>query len=584
MAIVQDFVYSADMGTLRKIVVRISALLVICLIGLYYGVTQYNGLKYATAMDQAQLAHQIADGEGFTTKLVRPLALWQLKEKKGIEDRQTPVDAFPDTVNAPAYPALVATAFKIIRPKFDVETSELKDWSMFSPERVILVLNLLLILLASVLLYCWTRSMFDEEAALVALILFVLCDQVWQLSISGLDFAWTFCLVSGLAWLVHAVLRLEGEERHNLAMGLYLGGAALVGLMGLTRYAFLPLILAYLVLGGLVLGRKWMAVPLASLIWLLLVAPWLVRNHHVSGNPFGLSWVWIYADTPRIEGSMVWRMFTPDAGTFFNYRQFIRSFLYGVEGQISYLSILMGGGVLLAAALGSVLHRFKTFEVQTQRWFWIGVIVLMGMTGAVLFRHDSTQEIIETGMLTGFLPVLCAFGAAFIFIMVERLGFKFWMIKYIVVAAICVVHGSALFLRMAAPAPGPFAYPPYFPPMIILTKSWVEPGEAMMSDIPWATAWYDDRVSLWLPDKIEAYLTFSDNVKKVSAFLLSPMSSDVRFMTQLQKGEYEGWAALITRRIDADFMARFPLPAVTPLPPKEEYLFFCVSRRWETTK
>ena len=42
------------------------------------------------------------------------------------------------------------------------------------------------------------------------------------------------------------------------------------------------------------------------------------------------------------------------------------------------------------------------------------------------------------------------------------------------------------------------AYPPYYPPNIQKIADWMKPDELMMSDVPWAVAWYGNRPSVWL--------------------------------------------------------------------------------------
>jgi hypothetical protein len=604
MASVQDFVYSADIGALRKIVVRVSALLLISVIGIYYGVVQFNGLKYATAMDQSQLARQFATGQGYTTKMIRPLAVWQLGKNKGIQGRAVPVANFPDTVNAPAYPLLLAAAFKLVRPVFDVSGDALRAFTIYSPERLVLMLNLLLVVGASVFLYLWTRSMFDEEGALLALILFVLCDQVWQMSLSGMDFSWTFFLLTGLGWLVHETLRRDTlEESAMVAAGMYVGGAVLLGVLGLTRYAFLFLMLPYLGMGILVLRKKLIAVPAALVVWAVMLLPWLIRNMRVSGNPFGLAWVQMFADTPRVPGSILWRDFSPAGQDVFHYSQFARAFFYGIEGQVTSLSVLLGGGVLLALAFASILHRFRDYEVQVQRWFWAAAVGLSFLTGAVLFRNGSPQEIMETSLLMVFVPILCPFAAAFSMIMVERMGLHFWIFRYLALFAICAVHFIPISLRIAASNTANYAFPPYFPPVLILVKEWVEPQEVLATDMPWGTAWYENRTSLWIPKDKENFINFNDEIYPISFALFTPVSCDLAYGQNLLRGEYGGWkdvylgwpmlAKILNKvrnrekveEVDVFMMrtcleAAIPLPESSTLPLDDRYLIFGKTARW----
>ena len=52
-----------------------------------------------TAKFSSQLGQILAQGKGFTTLFVRPLALWQLRAKDG--NQAPPVYEFPETLNPP---------------------------------------------------------------------------------------------------------------------------------------------------------------------------------------------------------------------------------------------------------------------------------------------------------------------------------------------------------------------------------------------------------------------------------------------------------------------------------------------------
>jgi hypothetical protein len=49
-------------------------------------------------------------------------------------------------------------------------------------------------------------------------------------------------------------------------------------------------------------------------------------------------------------------------------------------------------------------------------------------------------------------------------------------------------------------------WPPYVPPVLnVNLHDWVAEEQIVVSDQPWAVAWYADRVSVWLPLKREAF-------------------------------------------------------------------------------
>jgi hypothetical protein len=90
-----------------------------------YAAAQFNGLRHPEAMDQAQVARNLARGEGFTTRLIRPLSLWRLTEQSSARDMM--VDYHPDLNNPPMYPAILSALFYI------AEKGELKPADAAEP-------------------------------------------------------------------------------------------------------------------------------------------------------------------------------------------------------------------------------------------------------------------------------------------------------------------------------------------------------------------------------------------------------------------------------------------------------------------
>ena len=83
MASIQELVYNLEEGVLRNFLVKLALVLMTVGIVSWIGFSEFNGLRTQEAMDLAQQARQIATGQGLTTKLIRPLALWQLRSQFG---------------------------------------------------------------------------------------------------------------------------------------------------------------------------------------------------------------------------------------------------------------------------------------------------------------------------------------------------------------------------------------------------------------------------------------------------------------------------------------------------------------------
>src|SRR5277367_4182650 len=75
----QGMVHSLEQGRLAAVIRVALASTSIIALALAYLLIQFRGLSSATGIDQAQVAREIAQGNGFSTKNIRPLALQQLQ-------------------------------------------------------------------------------------------------------------------------------------------------------------------------------------------------------------------------------------------------------------------------------------------------------------------------------------------------------------------------------------------------------------------------------------------------------------------------------------------------------------------------
>jgi heme/copper-type cytochrome/quinol oxidase subunit 3 len=136
-------------------------------------------------------------------------------------------------------------------------------------------------------------------------------------------------------------------------------------------------------------------------------------------------------------------------------------------------------------------------------------------------------------------------GGAFFFILLDRLALSLWLLNNLVVTAALVLGALPLALTVTTSSPLPFNYPPYWPPSIRDVSQLALPDEWVTSDMPWATAWYGDRASLWLPDSITDFENFHDNVCPTGILLFSGVTWEAP-MSDATTGEYKDWFTLMT--------------------------------------
>lgn len=568
----QRIVYAIEVGGLRKFIFGGVVFAVMLALAAYYSVTQFNGLNSAEAMDQAQLGRNLAEGRGFSTWFIRPLAIWQMREY-GVADKQIDLTAFPDTVNPPAYPMLLGLVFKVFSPKFVISPEDLKSFQFFDGERYILLVGIGCTLLTGILLFLWIWRTFDLLAAVTGVILFMLTDLVWQFAISGLSTTFAMMLVCGLGLLLNEALLAE-EERHSWRPVLWMGlGGFLAGLLILTRYSYVWTLVPCALLIFFSFRMKWVILPVFFAVVLVVTGWWWARNIQVSGNPFGLAWAHMFTNSGRFTGGGMWRSLAFD-GEIFGLRSLIRSVVYGISGQLTTLSNLCGGFLILGLAVGSLFHVFRSFVAGRSCWFWMGTIVLFFVASGASFRINDPDMWNETNQIFPFLPVLICFGSAFFLVLLDRIQFPVRLLKYLAIVAVCLVQAIPIGLRIAGTTPK-FPYPPYFPPVLLVTANWLGEKEVQMSDIPWASAWYQGKSTVWLPMKRDDFFTINDLIHPVCIILLTPYSSNSRFYSEIKAGEYEEWSGMVSR---TDF-SKSPLPVPLPLWPKDKWDYFMFADR-----
>ncbi|MPN48595.1 hypothetical protein SDC9_196205 [bioreactor metagenome] len=70
-----------------------------------------------------------------------------------------------------------------------------------------------------------------------------------------------------------------------------------------------------------------------------------------------------------------------------------------------------------------------------------------------------------------------------------------------------------------------------------------------MADVPWATAWYGQRQSVWTTQTISDFFKINDTWKPIQALYLSPVTLDSKFASSFVNGSEKVWANTFTQAI-----------------------------------
>ena len=568
----QSFVHSIEQGKLAPLFRAVAGGVVLLTITLLYLFIQFTGFDSETAMDQAQISRAIASGEGFTTKYIRPLALWQLdRAHKGVPDGH-----FPDFLQPPLYPTLNVIPLELVK----------KNWAMtpkdiiYTGDRAIAGFSILLFFAAVVVAYFVARRLFDAKLALVGCILLLATDLLWKFSLSGLPQILVMLLLM-LASL--AILRAMSEQEDAPQAPVFkkwvLQGVigALFGLMTLSHWVACWLFFGYLFFAFFYFRPRLLPIG-AILAFALVLTPWIVRTFSVSGHPFGIA---IY---PIAHGDPLMRSLDPDFGDlFYGFKAKVR---IGIMDQIGTLFAYLGMNVAACAFFVALFHPFKRPETSNFRWcvlgMWVAAVIGMAAYGPI------TSPTGEIQLHAVFIPLMAFYGLGFLLVLWNRLGFQHSLMRLVFDGVIVFLVAIPMLLTLFAGQGRAINWPPYVPPFIAILGDWYEPDEGLCSDMPWAVAWYANRKCLLLPDTPKTMTKISDfdiMGVPIQGLYLTPITGDKQFLSEILNGPYKPWAPLIMHlpQMMPDF-ATFPLRAGVPLPVDGKTILYADHDRWSTAK
>jgi len=578
---VQAVIHSLEIGGGAR-VIRITAV-VLAFVGLAlaYDTRSYHNFNSPEAMDTAQLARNISEGRGFKTDFIRPFSLYlvqQHNQKKHPElilatntfDSARIKGDHPDLANAPLYPTVLAGMLKVWSPQWAVDLrkpfwSEGGSFRRYEPEFRIAIFNQLLLALIVVLTFFVARKLLGTPAAWLAALLTLGLDLLWKFSISGLSTLFLMVLFLVLAWCllkIDEIGRAELPDLRRLFL-LALAAGGLTGLGMLTRYSFGWLILpvaAFLILFG---GTRRLGLAVtAFLTFAVIITPWLVRNLMLSDTPFGTASYVAMEGTAIFPGTQLMHSLSPHLGSAFGLDPYARKLLQNIQ-QISQGEFFrLGGGWMGVLFLAGLLANLGQVGARRLRYFTImclGVLIIVQALG----RTDltgMTPEFNSENLLALLAPFVVIFGVAFFQTLLNQMEISSLEARTAGVIALVALVWQPLVSTMVIKTPT-LSYPPYYPPDVQKICNWMRPRDLIMSDIPWAVAWYGDRQCTWTTINSQyEFFQLNDYIKPVSALYLSFNTLDGKFFTDCIQGGASSWGNFTLTTIVAHQLPEgFPL-------------------------
>ena len=623
---IQEIIHSLEEGKWAKRIRGLVLLLLIGSLGLVYYLNLTRSFTAPEAMDAAQLARNIAEGRGYTTQFIRPLSLDILRQQGAVSDVELR-SKFPDITNPPVYPMLLAGLMKVLPFEFEIDLQKANEFKQYQPEFLIWLLNQALFFVALIQVFRLGEKLFDPSVAWCAALLFLGTELYWKFSTSGLP---TMLLLVLFLALGKTLVRLE--ERGNDGVprgggwfaGMALWAGALAGLGGLTRYGFAWVILPVLVYLGWFMGRhRGRTVAMALIGFLLVMSPWLVRNAQLSGNLFGTAGLALYSQTDAFPGDTLERtLFYEPSDAPVNGQDEIKvrvadhvglwDIANKLKRNLRHLLVhelpQFSGSWFAVVCLVGLVVPFRNRSLRRLRFFLLMTLAVFALGQALGRTHLSAangtlDELLARSLGQGASvaaaasvngenllailgPVSFLFGAGLFFFLLDRWKVDLPEMRLAASTGLVVAATLPMALSFLLPHPYPVADPPYHPARLQYLRSVpaqhglveIKQNDLLMSDIPWAVAWYGNQDCVWLTRTVKPdFYTLYEQFQPVSALYFTEATTDQRYISWVLNANELNWERfMLDMQMKGDVPDGFPLQAVSDIFAPGQWLFFAV--------
>ena len=496
----------------------------------------YRGLNQPVAMDQAQIARSVAQGKGFVTGMLRPIEV--MDAAAHASTKKLPLDylSLRDSTHAPLNIVAMAVALKLTGHD-DFEATRMTDGVyVYDSDRVISATSIFFFCIAIVLAYTLVTRLFDEVIACTTCCFLLLSELVLNYAVSGLPQPLMMCFMLGGLHLFLSSVRMFQEKSVYWAL-LYLSLAFVcMGLMCLSGWMGIWVALGLLLFCCFFYRPAGSYVFTSSVVLLLLLLGPAVLNYMSTGSILGNAMLGLYNS---FGGGEEYAM----RAASLNYvplqaSAVVLNLLSHTIYQLRDLYVNMGSILVVPFFFLALLNRFKRDDVQSMKWaiFSMWAISCVGMA---LFGENKPESASQLAIL--FVPLFVAYGMALVFNFLGRLKYErttFNQARGLAIFILIILSSGpflatlpkAVYMGIWLGDRGRPQYPPYYPPALNINLANItSPEHVIVTDQPWAVAWYANRKALWIPRTVYEFNTALEPTLKaggahVGGFLITPSS------------------------------------------------------------
>lgn len=518
----------------------------------------FNGLTSSAAMDQAQIARNVARGQGMSTNWLRPIQMVSGSTRSGLNpflsDAQINEQAailagqgeslintekfnpyaLRDTRSAPLNILVEAAVFKVAGVhKFDL-------WKMtgssmiYLPDRIVAGISCMFFILSVLSCYFILHKMFDVTIASFTCLTMILSNLFLQYATSGLPQMMMLFFFSWGVYFLYCALQNQEENRKFLLPVIYssicFACVCLAGWIGLWPMA------GFLIFVGIRFRPHGLyCIPGFVILFLLLAYP-LYINRSLSGSLFGTAYYTIFTGLTGNEEIAMNSLLSGDIPV--AAQKAVTAIINNIMQQGDLLYENLGNLPLAMVFLLALLHKFRRPEVNQAKWavFALWVPSIIGM--ALYTTSKSGLSLGQIQIL--FAPFFTAYGTAFVLNLIARHSNK---------EAAPVIRGCVLLVALLLTSlplllslpqivrlgiltsnRGIPAWPPYYPPGLnVDLRTQTSEKEFILTDQPAAVGWYADRKAIGFPKMVDQFMVLERILKfygsKVGSILVTPAST-----------------------------------------------------------
>lgn len=457
----------------KRIIWTTIIIAVLAFFGALYYKTTFNGLTDRHAIDVAQVAKNVSQGKGFTTRVIRPFNIGLITDSR----RYT-----AEVNSAPVFPYVVAVLFHKKGPS----------------DQAIVWVSLLFLILIIISTFVLGWLVFDIRVGLLATAVVAVSGPVIDAGASGTE--WTMAAFVFLLLLFSVLFhqRTSSKHKHFASVGFVVLSAFFKALLFMINHILLflviPLALHYAFAG---LGKRWHAVVFIAGV-AALIAPWAYRNATLTGGSILGASAWdIFADSKMYPGDVLFRT------TEESVKGIARVVLFPIEHFNAFVTKLIAGSselilafvpmlglAILPMVVVSMLYRYNSESGNMVRRF-IYIAVAFSVFFFAVFSVDARAIIL-------FAPIFGIFGSAYFFQIIDDRKLHPVYINLaigVVIAASCLPSAAEIMVRRDPLPRSEITTPNEF--FVSLSAGGLR--GVVYSDLPWLAAWRMDVTAIWLP-------------------------------------------------------------------------------------